>query len=155
MGIDNAQYATLDTADSLINTVVPIVCGILVDWYGPFAGAIASSIFILIGAVISSIAASKNAYHLFLAGFVKPLSSFSFLLFPLFLTFSSSACSQIVFGLGSSYIEIVQNTLYSWFAVGGGIMYVWPFAIFFTFPLLARYLPPTPAAVWYTVATLR
>ncbi|GAA5864570.1 hypothetical protein JCM8547_005584 [Rhodosporidiobolus lusitaniae] len=97
LGINNAKYANLDTADSLINTIFPIVSGILIDFYGPMAGALWSSVVIFIGAVLTSIAASRDSYGLFLAG-------------------------QIIFGFGSATLETSQNKAYSWFCLGGGIV---------------------------------
>ncbi|GAA5901154.1 hypothetical protein JCM6882_006131 [Rhodosporidiobolus microsporus] len=97
LAINNAQYANLDTADSLINTILPIISGIAIDYYGPFAGALYSSIAVFIGAVLTSIAASRDSYGLFLAG-------------------------QIIFGFGSTSVETTQNKLYSFYCLGGGIL---------------------------------
>ncbi|BGP16233.1 hypothetical protein JCM10213_007612 [Rhodosporidiobolus nylandii] len=97
LGINNAQYASVDTASSLINTILPIVSGIAIDYYGPFAGAIWSSFFIFLGAILTSVAASRGSYPLFLA-------------------------AQIIFGIGDTSIETTQNKLYSFYALGGGIV---------------------------------
>ncbi|GAA5820374.1 hypothetical protein JCM11251_005601 [Rhodosporidiobolus azoricus] len=97
LGINNAQYANLDTADSLINSILPIISGIAIDYYGPFAGALYSSVAVFIGALLTSIAASRDSYGLFLAG-------------------------QIIFGFGSTSVETTQNKLYSFYCLGGGIL---------------------------------
>lgn len=72
LGINNAQYAVLDTADSLINTILPIISGIAVDYYGPLAGSMYSSIVILIGAILCGIAASISNYPLLVVGACSP-----------------------------------------------------------------------------------
>ncbi|BGO94151.1 hypothetical protein NBRC10512_003768 [Rhodotorula toruloides] len=97
LGVDNAQYANLDTADSLINTVLPILSGIAIDYFGPIAGALYSSIVILLGTILAGVAASTRSYPLFLV-------------------------ANIITGLGSSTIETSQSKLYSFYCLGGGIM---------------------------------
>lgn len=66
--INNAQYAVLDTADSLINTILPIISGIAIDYYGPLAGSMYSSIVILLGAILCGVAASISSYPLLVVG---------------------------------------------------------------------------------------
>ena len=68
LGINNAQYAVLDTADSLINTILPIISGIAIDYYGPLAGSMYSSIVIVVGAILCGIAASISSYPLLVVG---------------------------------------------------------------------------------------
>ncbi|BGP48297.1 hypothetical protein JCM10450v2_004169 [Rhodotorula kratochvilovae] len=96
LGINNAQYASLDTADSLINTIFPILSGALIDYFGPIRLAIWSSSVILLGAILSGVAAHANNYGLFLFG-------------------------QIVFGFGSTTIETAQSKLYAFYSLGSAM----------------------------------
>ncbi|KZV66987.1 MFS general substrate transporter [Peniophora sp. CONT] len=103
--INNAQYAVLDTADSLINTILPIISGIAIDYYGPLAGSMYSSIVIVIGAILCGVAASISSYPLLLVAFAYRVIA-----------------GQIIQGFGSTTIETVQSKMYAFYAVGGGLM---------------------------------
>ena len=83
LGVNNAQYADasfslnkflrfsrsseltyhlqIATADSLINTVLPIVTGIAVDYFGPLSTAIYASTVVLIGTILSAVGASVSS----------------------------------------------------------------------------------------------
>lgn len=63
----------------------------------PIAGALYSSIVILLGTILAGVAASTRSYPLFLV-------------------------ANIITGLGSSTIETSQSKLYSFYCLGGGIM---------------------------------
>ncbi|GAA5993852.1 hypothetical protein JCM5350_004396 [Sporobolomyces pararoseus] len=93
LGVNNAQYADIATADSLINTVLPIVTGIAVDYFGPLSTAIYASTVVLIGTILSAVGASVSSYPLVLIG-------------------------HIVLGFGSTTIETVQSKIYSFYSVG-------------------------------------
>ncbi|GAA5931703.1 hypothetical protein JCM3775_000018 [Rhodotorula graminis] len=94
--INNARYASLDTADSLINTIFPILSGALIDYYGPIRAALWSSSVILLGAILSGVAASVASYPLLLFG-------------------------QIVFGFGSTTIETSQSVMYAFYTLGSSM----------------------------------
>jgi MFS family permease len=81
------------TADSLINTILPIVTGIAVDYFGPLATAIHASTVVLLGTILSAVGASVSSYPLVLVG-------------------------HIVLGFGSTTIETVQSKIYSFYSVG-------------------------------------
>ncbi|GAA5841028.1 hypothetical protein JCM3766R1_006641 [Sporobolomyces carnicolor] len=93
LGVNNAQYADIATADSLINTILPILTGVAVDYFGPLATAIYASTVVLIGTILSAIGASTASYPLVLVG-------------------------HIVLGFGSTTIETVQSKIYSFYSVG-------------------------------------
>ncbi|WVW87087.1 hypothetical protein I302_109144 [Kwoniella bestiolae CBS 10118] len=89
--ITNAQYGAIASATSLVNTVLPIIGGIGMDYWGATYAAIISSIFILIGAIVASISASVNSYGCLVGG-------------------------MILMGFGSTVIESTQSKLYAhWF----------------------------------------
>ncbi|GAA5866071.1 hypothetical protein JCM1840_003400 [Sporobolomyces johnsonii] len=93
LGVDNTQYAVIDTADSLINTILPIISGVAIDYYGPLAGAIYAASVVALGAVLAGVAASTSNYGLMVF-------------------------AQIVTGFGSTTIETVQSKIYSFYSVG-------------------------------------
>ncbi|WVF68348.1 hypothetical protein IAT40_003113 [Kwoniella sp. CBS 6097] len=89
--ITNAQYGAVTSASSLINTVLPIIGGIGMDYWGATYASIISSIFVLVGAIVTSCSANTNNYGLLIGG-------------------------RIIMGLGSTVIESTQNKLYAhWF----------------------------------------
>jgi len=91
--IDNAQYAVLDTADALLNTILPILSGVAIDYFGPLViGACAAS-SILAGAVLTAVAIRVKHYPLMVG-------------------------AQIIKGVGDTTIKTVQYKIYSWYSVG-------------------------------------
>ncbi|GAA5962098.1 hypothetical protein JCM21900_001948 [Sporobolomyces salmonicolor] len=92
--INNSQYGVISTSTSLVNTVVPCVSGVLIDYYGPqwsslltfnFAG------FVLVGTIVSAAGASANSFGLLTAG-------------------------QVLIGCGNMAIETAQLAILStWF----------------------------------------
>nr|GAT50931.1 MFS transporter [Mycena chlorophos] len=91
LGINNAQYGVTASASSLVNTVVPIVGGVAMDWFGPETGSLLSSGTVLLGTIISGLGANKSNLSILVAG-------------------------NVVMGLGSSVIETCQTKLYAhWF----------------------------------------
>ncbi|AAW46646.1 hypothetical protein CNBI0430 [Cryptococcus deneoformans B-3501A] len=91
LNINNAQYGTISSASSLVNTILPIIGGIGMDYWGATYAAIISSIFVLVGAIIAAAASNAENYGMLIGGL-------------------------ILMGFGSTVIESTQNKLYShWF----------------------------------------
>ncbi|KAJ7130411.1 major facilitator superfamily domain-containing protein [Mycena epipterygia] len=89
--INNAQYGIIASANALVNTVLPVIGGIAIDWFGPEWGSILSSVSVLLGTLVSGIGASRSSYRTLVAG-------------------------NVIFGLGSNIIESCQSKLYThWF----------------------------------------
>ena len=57
----DAQYGAISSASSLVNTVLPVIGGIGIDYWGATYAAIICSTFIMVGALIS--AAGANTMH--------------------------------------------------------------------------------------------
>ncbi|WOO82110.1 Major facilitator superfamily domain-containing protein 1 [Vanrija pseudolonga] len=90
--ITNAQFGAVASANALVNSILPIIGGIGMDYWGATYAAIISCIFICVGAVVSGISAHNNHYGLLVGG-------------------------HIIMGFGSTIIGACQNKLYShWFA---------------------------------------
>ncbi|GAA5822590.1 hypothetical protein JCM5353_005494 [Sporobolomyces roseus] len=114
LGVNNAQYADIATADSLINTILPILTGIAVDYFGPLATSVYASTVILIGTILSAVGASVSSYPLVLVG-------------------------HIVLGFGSTTIETVQSKIYSFYSVGMmGFIYGLDISIGRTYNLIGK-----------------
>ena len=60
----DAQYGAISSASSLVNTVLPVIGGIGIDYWGSTYAAIICSIFIMVGAIISAAVGSVQWYHL-------------------------------------------------------------------------------------------
>ncbi|KAJ6565492.1 major facilitator superfamily domain-containing protein [Mycena vulgaris] len=89
--INNAQYGVIASANSLVNTILPVIGGIAIDWFGPEWGSLLSSTFILLGNIVGGIGASRSSYRALIAG-------------------------NVILGLGSNVIESCQSKLYThWF----------------------------------------
>ncbi|OXB38116.1 hypothetical protein J007_02080 [Cryptococcus neoformans] len=87
LNINNAQYSTIASASSLVNTIFPVIGGIA--W--PHSAVIVSSIFVLVGAIIAAAASNAENYGMLIGGL-------------------------ILMGFGSTVIKSTQSKLYShWF----------------------------------------
>ncbi|OCF32015.1 hypothetical protein I317_06699 [Kwoniella heveanensis CBS 569] len=91
LGVTNAQYGAISSASSLVNTILPVIGGLGIDYWGATYAAIICSTFIMIGAIIS--AAGSNTSH-----------------------FGMVVGGRVLMGFGSMVIESAQLKLYShWF----------------------------------------
>ncbi|GFZ49838.1 hypothetical protein JCM24511_07241 [Saitozyma sp. JCM 24511] len=97
--INNAQYGAVSSASNLINTILPIIGGIGMDYWGATYAAIISSVFITVGAVVGAAAANTNHYQLLIGGL-------------------------IIMGFGSTIIESTQSKLYAHWFSGGQLAFI-------------------------------
>ncbi|KAH6970942.1 major facilitator superfamily domain-containing protein [Ilyonectria sp. MPI-CAGE-AT-0026] len=98
--IDNARYGAISSATSLVNTILPIIGGYGLDYYGVEWGSMACSIAIFIGAVVSAAGSNQDSFSLVLSG-------------------------RIIMGFGSTVIEsCTSKILAHWFQHRGlGLVY--------------------------------
>jgi nitrate/nitrite transporter NarK len=61
-GVTNAKYGVIASSDQLINGILPIFSGIIIDYYGPSFGSLASSSFILLGAIVRAIGGQRSSF---------------------------------------------------------------------------------------------
>jgi hypothetical protein len=61
-GVNNARYGTIASADALINGVLPILTGIVIDYYGPSGASLVASTCILVGCVVRAIGGSTGSF---------------------------------------------------------------------------------------------
>ncbi|CBQ70228.1 conserved hypothetical protein [Sporisorium reilianum SRZ2] len=86
--VTNARYGAISSADQLINGVLPLFSGIMIDYYGPSITSVLSSSAILIGVIVRAVGGQRRSFATILAG-------------------------QIIFGFGSTTIETSQSKLYT------------------------------------------
>ncbi|EST10225.1 Major facilitator superfamily [Kalmanozyma brasiliensis GHG001] len=86
--VTNARYGALASAEQLVNGVLPLFSGIMIDYYGPSITSLLSSSAILLGTIVRAIGGHRESFPTILAG-------------------------QIIFGLGSTTIETSQSKLYT------------------------------------------
>ncbi|KAJ7236620.1 major facilitator superfamily domain-containing protein [Mycena rebaudengoi] len=98
--INNAQYGVIASANSLVNTVLPVIGGIAIDWFGPEWGSMLSSVCVLLGTLVSGIGASRSSYRALVVG-------------------------NVVLGLGSTTIESCQSKLYTHWFYGNHLGFVY------------------------------
>ncbi|KIY71911.1 MFS general substrate transporter [Cylindrobasidium torrendii FP15055 ss-10] len=91
LGITNAQYGAISSATSLVNTILPIIGGFILDYYGICWGSMLSSVFIFLGATISAAGSNAESFTLVIVG-------------------------RIVLGFGSTVIESAGSKILAhWF----------------------------------------
>ncbi|KIS70912.1 uncharacterized protein UMAG_00840 [Mycosarcoma maydis] len=86
--VTNARYGAIASAEQLVNGILPLFSGIMIDYYGPSITSLLSSTAILIGTIIRAVGGQRGSFGTILAG-------------------------QIIFGLGSTTIETSQSKLYT------------------------------------------
>ncbi|KAK1700200.1 major facilitator superfamily domain-containing protein [Colletotrichum godetiae] len=53
LGVNNAQFGVISSADAFVNTVFPIVGGLMLDWWGPNLVTLCCTAVILVGVLVS------------------------------------------------------------------------------------------------------
>lgn len=86
--VDNARYGAIASAEQLVNGILPLFSGIMIDYYGPSITSMLSSTAILVGAIVRAVGGQHRSFATILAG-------------------------QIIFGFGSTSIETSQSKLYT------------------------------------------
>nr|XP_018999164.1 uncharacterized protein I203_08308 [Kwoniella mangroviensis CBS 8507]OCF62625.1 hypothetical protein I203_08308 [Kwoniella mangroviensis CBS 8507] len=89
--VTNAQYGAISSASSLVNTILPVIGGLGIDYWGATYASIICSTFIMLGAIISAAGSNTSRFGLVVGG-------------------------RILMGFGSMVIESAQLKLYThWF----------------------------------------
>ncbi|KAH7150361.1 major facilitator superfamily domain-containing protein [Dactylonectria estremocensis] len=70
LDITNAQFGVIASADSFINSVFPILGGMILDWWGPNPITICCIVIIFIGSVIAAAAIHIAAWRVLVAGHI-------------------------------------------------------------------------------------
>ncbi|KAJ1961932.1 hypothetical protein IWQ62_003692 [Dispira parvispora] len=95
-GISNTQYGVVQSAVSLVNTVLPVLGGLFIDSFGTSRGSILATTAILLGTVVVAISTHHRSFATMVAG-------------------------RLLYGLGSGTIVTVQETILSHWFHGKGL----------------------------------
>jgi MFS family permease len=91
LDISNAQYGILQSAVSLVNTVLPILAGFFIDMFGTKAGSLVASSLILVGNTLVALSTHMKAFPVMVLG-------------------------RGIYGIGAGSIVMVQETILAqWF----------------------------------------
>ncbi|KAI9144469.1 major facilitator superfamily domain-containing protein [Paraphysoderma sedebokerense] len=91
LNISNAQYGVLQSGVSLVNTIIPVLGGRIIDIFGVATGSLLSSFLITFGELFVAMSASFSSFPLMVLG-------------------------RALYGLGSGTIVTVQHTILAhWF----------------------------------------
>ena len=66
--ISAAQFGVISAANSFINAILPIIAGIITDYYGPTYVSLICSTFIMIGTIVEASGAQSGSFFEFLGG---------------------------------------------------------------------------------------
>lgn len=93
-----ARYGTISSSSHLINAILPIVSGVVIDYYGVSYTSLVCTALMFIGDIVRAIGAQRSSFAIILGG-------------------------EIISGVGSTSINTCQSKLYAhWFrgtAAGG------------------------------------
>ncbi|KAF5539797.1 major facilitator superfamily transporter [Fusarium napiforme] len=70
LGISNTQFGVISSADAFVNTIFPIVGGLILDWWGPNIFTLCCTSVILIGSVVAAVGVQIGLWRLLVSGHV-------------------------------------------------------------------------------------
>ncbi|KAF6799581.1 MFS transporter [Colletotrichum sojae] len=95
LGITNAQFGVISSADSFVNSIFPIIGGMTLDWWGPNRITICCTTIIFIGASVAAAAIHLETWRMLAAG-------------------------HVLMGFGVAILDQAQQKfVYHWFGAGG------------------------------------
>ncbi|RGB31982.1 major facilitator superfamily domain-containing protein [Rhizophagus diaphanus] len=96
LGISNSRYGIIQSAVSLVNTILPILGGIFIDIFGTWVGSILATSLIAIGNIFVALSANLRSFAMMVIG-------------------------RTLYGIGSGTIVIVQTAILSHWFKGKGL----------------------------------
>lgn len=70
LGVTNAQFGVISSADSFVNSIFPIIGGMTLDWWGPNRITVCCTFIIFVGATVAAIAVHVETWRMLAAGHV-------------------------------------------------------------------------------------
>ncbi|KLO82675.1 uncharacterized protein LW93_9879 [Fusarium fujikuroi] len=70
LDISNTQFGVISSADAFVNTIFPIVGGLILDWWGPNIVTLFCTSFILVGSVVAAVGVQIGLWRLLVSGHV-------------------------------------------------------------------------------------
>ncbi|KAJ1974886.1 hypothetical protein H4R35_003405 [Dimargaris xerosporica] len=95
-GISNTQYGIVQSAVSLVNTVLPVLGGLFIDAFGTSTGSVLATSCITLGTAVVALSTHSRSYAVMV-------------------------CGRLLYGLGSGTIVTVQETILSHWFTGKGL----------------------------------
>lgn len=68
LGITNTQFGVISSADAFVNTIFPIVGGLLLDWWGPNVVTLCCTSVILVGSVVAASGVQVGLWRVLVGG---------------------------------------------------------------------------------------
>lgn len=68
LGVSNSQFGVISSADAFVNTVFPIVGGMLLDWWGPNIITLCCTSVIVVGSIVSALATNLGLWRMLAGG---------------------------------------------------------------------------------------
>ncbi|RSL53000.1 hypothetical protein CEP54_010622 [Fusarium duplospermum] len=70
LGINNTQFGVISGADAFVNTIFPIVGGLILDWWGPNIVTLCCTSVILVGFIVAAVGVQIGLWRLLVSGHV-------------------------------------------------------------------------------------
>lgn len=70
LGISNTQFGVISSADAFVNTIFPIVGGLVLDWRGPNIVTLCCTSVILVGSIVAAVGVQIGLWRLLVSGHV-------------------------------------------------------------------------------------
>ncbi|KAF5681395.1 major facilitator superfamily transporter [Fusarium denticulatum] len=70
LGINNTQFGVISSADAFVNTIFPIIGGLILDWWGPNIVTLCCTSVILVGSVVAAVGVQIGLWRLLVSGHV-------------------------------------------------------------------------------------
>lgn len=95
LGISNTQFGFISASDAIINSIWPIIGGVLLDWFGPNVIVLCCTGIILVGSILAGLTINFRLWRLLTGG-------------------------HIAMGFGTAVLHpAMQKFFYHWFGAGG------------------------------------
>ena len=95
LGITNTQFGVISASDAIVNSIWPIIGGILLDYFGPNIIILCCTFIVLVGSILSGLAVNFGLWRLLAGG-------------------------HILMGFGIAVLDsATQKFFYHWFGAGG------------------------------------
>lgn len=70
LDINNTQFGIINSADSFVNTVFPILGGLFLDWWGPNIITLCCTSVILVGSVVAAAGVNVGLWRVLVGGHI-------------------------------------------------------------------------------------
>lgn len=68
LGITNTQFGVISSADAFVNTIFPIIGGLILDWWGPNIVTLCCTSVILVGSIVAASGVQVGLWRVLVGG---------------------------------------------------------------------------------------